>query len=265
MADCALCSNPCIESSTNYKVHTAIEEKAEIKTSFKQYEVRTRTLDPKEHTYKVCQKCEDKHTITTWVVWGGAVVLVFVVTSIFAAAGNDLFDHFLAYFIFLWLPILVFAYSLNDGVFSVMAKVKKAALKDRQETSWQLSAFIAPDNDARYRNTRKGTQIIALSPAEFEKLKKSGKKPKKPVDFCFVATAVYGNPECLEIQILRQFRDSVLLKSRVGKYLVLMYYAVGPFLADGVKRLPMVKTFCRLLFDYVIVPLAHGSAKRKRS
>jgi hypothetical protein len=41
---------------------------------------------------------------------------------------------------------------------------------------------------------------------------------------CFVATAVYGNANAPQVEALREFRDNVLMQSKVGKAFVNFYY-----------------------------------------
>jgi len=56
------------------------------------------------------------------------------------------------------------------------------------------------------------------------------------VDLCFVAGAAYGTPLDERIDVLRAFRDRVLMKSGSGKKLVDAYYTCGKSLADPVAR-----------------------------
>ena len=49
---------------------------------------------------------------------------------------------------------------------------------------------------------------------------------------CFIATAAYGSPMAREISVLRKFRDLKLETNICGKYLVRLYYAVSPLLAN---------------------------------
>jgi hypothetical protein len=45
---------------------------------------------------------------------------------------------------------------------------------------------------------------------------------------CYAATAMYGSCNCLEVWVLRRFRDEFLLSHRGGYLLVRGYYAFGP-------------------------------------
>jgi hypothetical protein len=53
---------------------------------------------------------------------------------------------------------------------------------------------------------------------------------------CFVATAAYGTPLASEIDVLRRFRDEVLLDWALGRAFVDSYYERGPALADWIRE-----------------------------
>lgn len=74
---------------------------------------------------------------------------------------------------------------------------------------------------------------------------------------CFIATACYDSPDCVEVQRLREFRDRVLLGSRSGRLCVAIYYRVSPPLAAWLAANPRCKTFVR---EYLIAPIANQIA-----
>jgi hypothetical protein len=62
---------------------------------------------------------------------------------------------------------------------------------------------------------------------------------------CFIATAAYGSGAARQVQILRQFRDAVLLTCRPGRQFVSLYYRFSPPLASYVDRHPWLRTTLR--------------------
>jgi len=69
---------------------------------------------------------------------------------------------------------------------------------------------------------------------------------------CFIATAAYGTSTAAEIDVLRAFRDEVLLESSLGSQLVNLYYEVSPPVADFISEHDVLRTLVReLLVDPV--------------
>jgi len=70
---------------------------------------------------------------------------------------------------------------------------------------------------------------------------------------CFIATAAYGTPTAKQIDLLREFRDVVLLKSTVGSQFVALYYQVSPSIADFIAGNALLTTLVReLLVDPIV-------------
>lgn len=62
---------------------------------------------------------------------------------------------------------------------------------------------------------------------------------------CFIATAAYGSETAGELDMLRSFRDRVLMRSESGKLLVGIYYRLSPPLAEYIAEHEGVRTFVR--------------------
>jgi len=77
--------------------------------------------------------------------------------------------------------------------------------------------------------------------------------PEPSGGYCFIATAAYGTPTAEQINVLREFRDVVLLESTLGSQFVTLYYQLSPPVADFIARSDLLRTLVReLLVDPVV-------------
>jgi hypothetical protein len=65
---------------------------------------------------------------------------------------------------------------------------------------------------------------------------------------CFVATAAYGTDTAEEINLLREFRDVVLLDNGPGTEFVSLYYQVSPPIAEVISQCDFLRTAVRVSF-----------------
>jgi hypothetical protein len=71
--------------------------------------------------------------------------------------------------------------------------------------------------------------------------------------YCFIATAAYGTETATELNILRDFRDQVLLKNALGSRFVETYYKLSPPVADFIAKNDFLRTVVReVLIDPVV-------------
>jgi len=68
---------------------------------------------------------------------------------------------------------------------------------------------------------------------------------EKDERMCFLATAAYGTPASEKIDLLRQFRDELLLKNPAGRAFVAMYYKLSPPIAEFISQHPTLRTVVR--------------------
>ena len=74
-----------------------------------------------------------------------------------------------------------------------------------------------------------------------------------PSEGCFIATAAYGTPTAEQIDVLREFRDVVLLESTAGSQFVALYYQLSPPVADFIAGNELLRTLVReLLVDPIV-------------
>jgi hypothetical protein len=77
-----------------------------------------------------------------------------------------------------------------------------------------------------------------------------------PTGGCFIATAAYGTDTTEQLDVLRAFRDQVLLKDPIGSRLVNWYYDVSPPVADFIARHNTLRAVVRELVIDPIVTIA---------
>ena len=71
--------------------------------------------------------------------------------------------------------------------------------------------------------------------------------------YCFVATAAYGTETAAELDILRDFRDQILLKNTLGSQFVEVYYKLSPPVADFIARNDFLRAVVReVLIDPIV-------------
>jgi hypothetical protein len=73
-------------------------------------------------------------------------------------------------------------------------------------------------------------------------------------DKCFIATAAYGTETAPELDILRDFRDQVLLSDALGSRFVDAYYKLSPPVADFIGKDDFVRAVVR---EMLIDPVVH--------
>jgi len=76
---------------------------------------------------------------------------------------------------------------------------------------------------------------------------------------CFVATAAYGADTAGEINLLREFRDVVLLASGPGTEFVSLYYQVSPPMAEVISQHDFLRTAIRVGFIGPITAILNWS------
>lgn len=77
-------------------------------------------------------------------------------------------------------------------------------------------------------------------------------KQIKPKIGCYIATLVYGEYTHPQVKILREFRDRVLLHSKLGAFLVQCYYKISPKLVEYLKEYTSIHAVIRTLLNLFV-------------
>jgi len=80
----------------------------------------------------------------------------------------------------------------------------------------------------------------------------TGGRTARTVLGCFIATAAYGTPTAEQIDILREFRDVVLLNNTVGSQFVALYYRLSPPIADVIAGNELLRSLVR---EFTVDPI----------
>lgn len=75
---------------------------------------------------------------------------------------------------------------------------------------------------------------------------------------CFVATAVYGSPDCPQVVSFRRFRDQRLSATVLGRAFISFYGVAGPIAAQLVENRPVARKLCRMILDPFARSLGRG-------
>lgn len=118
--------------------------------------------------------------------------------------------------------------------------IKNVIVKYQEENEEVKEEFVYPNSSTKIMEEK------AYERYQEKKRRKSG---------CFIATAVYGTPSALEIDVLRDFRDEFLLKNRVGEKFVNFYYRISPSIANFISKHCLLKFILRELFIGPIVKI----------
>jgi hypothetical protein len=64
---------------------------------------------------------------------------------------------------------------------------------------------------------------------------------------CYIATAIYGDYDAPQVLIFRNFRDTFLLKTRIGIGFVKLYYRYSPYLVDKLSHNYFLRKLIRII------------------
>jgi uncharacterized repeat protein (TIGR02543 family) len=140
------------------------------------------------------------------------------------------------------------------------------AYKKSFDMFWSYTAWVSKTEDGTYAEVLtgldsdityefkaqlKGSAIVESTTLQFTTCKSSTSLPYRA--WCFIATAAYGTPTAEQIDVLREFRDRVLLESTAGSQFVTLYYQLSPPVAEFIAGNEFLRTLVReLLVDPIV-------------
>ncbi len=82
---------------------------------------------------------------------------------------------------------------------------------------------------------------------------------------CFIATAIYTDPDAPQLKVLRAFRDNFLLSSESGIHLMELYYIYGARLGSQINRVPGAPAAARQGMDIFVSWLGRVNLRDSRT
>ncbi|MGA8849402.1 MAG: CFI-box-CTERM domain-containing protein [Dehalococcoidia bacterium] len=118
----------------------------------------------------------------------------------------------------------------------------------------QMTGTLKPPPDVTHVRIRLfGTDWNGSAEVRFDEIGFYPNWPSVPGVNCFIATAAYGTETASQLDILRDFRDQVLLKSALGSRFVATYYRLSPPVAAFIAKNDFLRAVVReVLVDPVV-------------
>lgn len=168
------------------------------------------------------------------------------------------------------LVLFIATAELPDGQVEVAYEARLEACVGAEPYTWAITQGSLPDGLGLDTNTgiisgtptRAGVfdfTVIVTDDAHIEATRGLSITIIKPGGVCFIATAAYGTDTAKEIDILREFRDRVLLPDSLGAKFVSLYYKTSPPIAKFISQHEALRTAVRVGFVDPIVKILNWS------
>jgi uncharacterized repeat protein (TIGR02543 family) len=130
--------------------------------------------------------------------------------------------------------------------------------KTADGTHTEVLTGLASQTEYEFKAQLKNGSVIEGATCRFTTVRGAGVGLRD--SFCSVATAAYGTPTAERLDVLREFRDVVLLESAAGSRFVALYHQLSPPVADFIAENEVVRTLVRQLLVDPIVWLVEATA-----
>jgi len=114
--------------------------------------------------------------------------------------------------------------------------------------NWKVYKFTSPNcGTIKYLDNRPETYKCPLCEKEFKIEGQTG---------CFIATCVFENSDAWEISVFEKFRDKLISKTSIGRYLIGHYYKFSPSIVINLGENKFLKGLTREILKKLAVILS---------
>jgi tetratricopeptide (TPR) repeat protein len=158
----------------------------------------------------------------------------------------------------------------NARKFDEMIALADDALRHQEQPAYRLMKVFGYRELGRREDALKELDYLLENYADEEAVYLKARKMKdeieaSPETACFIATAAYEPTETAKVDILRAYRDQVLLESNLGRRFVSFYYATSPSFARIIAESHLLKSVVRTLLNPVVKAVSISARKRRQN
>lgn len=165
------------------------------------------------------------------------------------------------------------AFNQKWNLYEKTIEFSKTALKyndaaEIQTDLLELIDLIFKESKGHFRKEHL-TKLESLRQLQIDQIKANdpnfiaGSVPKDSSG-CFIATATLGSYDAPDVFRLREFRDTILVRTFNGRGFVRFYYKYGPAVAEVIEKSDVLKMVARYMLIKPVVFLVSLSQERSR-
>jgi len=113
--------------------------------------------------------------------------------------------------------------------------------------------------DAERRSGLRKEGFFRRPELHYPENRKKSVPSEEPKKACFIATAAFKSADAPEVEVLRDYRDTVLCGYAIGRLFVKVYYSLSPAIAQTISMSETMTKLARSL----LIPFVRYAGRRK--
>lgn len=149
--------------------------------------------------------------------------------------------------------------------------VNLGVIKDATHKGFVPSYYLERDKEGieyglprerKWRNIVKNFPRQEMCLCKFcnEEMNNALKSKAMRVYYCYIATVAFESADAPEVNVLRNYRDEVLMKTYFGRCFIALYYFISPSIARLMLKSEKLRLFIR---NKILIPIVRKIAGRR--